>query len=155
MNMAFWVFSGIAALFLIGALLASRDTEIETKSLTETQVKDILANAIMETRSIMNEDKSGFNKNVIGLQKQISDLKEAISSFQTESENTSKHVQSMNKEIEILKIRQHTLDKKIAAKDKRMEICFSKESQPVPVNILPKGKGQDALLKKSGIKEKQ
>lgn len=66
--------------------------------------------------------------------------------------NTASKIKHLHDEIEILKIRQRTLDRKLTSRQS-MDIRITKDSEPVQVKVAPniKGSGKEALLRKAGI----
>lgn len=68
----------------------------------------------------------------------------------------SQDLKKLTDEVEILKIRQHSMDKKIIGKEQTFNI---KTDQPIAVEFrnapppAPKGKGKASLLKRSGVEQ--
>jgi hypothetical protein len=67
--------------------------------------------------------------------------------------NVEKKMKSLDDDVQILKVRQHTLDKKIIAKEQTLNVKLNGE--PIAVDIVdkrkPTPKGKDSLLKRSGV----
>lgn len=81
----------------------------------------------------------------------------------------AKQIKMLQREFEVLKVQQHSLDKKILGTTKHLNVKILRESDPIPVQdegldeaqkgnknppaYLSKGKGKESLLKKSGVRQ--
>lgn len=157
-----YIFIGVSVIALILAFYSSRAQDED--SIADDRIKQTMADISrlrngtdVDTKNIFSRLERVENSQ-ISTQVISQTVDERIQNALLNYGNQHIHeLRRLGKEIEILKVQQHSLDKKIIAKETQLNVRFLKESDPIPVvpvrPPLPKGKGQEALIKKSGVKE--
>ena len=137
-----YVLCGFAALMLVAAVFIYSNSEgnsfeklLEITQETKGEAKKAVATC------------SNFQDSLMNLSRQAELSNNAINNLRIE-------FQKVRTENEILVVRQHTLEKRLASKERNINLRLN-NGETIPVEILqkvhPKGQGATALLKRAGV----
>jgi mannitol-specific phosphotransferase system IIBC component len=143
---------------LFGAAVVMLVAAVFIYSNREENSFDKLLSAVNEAKA---ETKSATTKLTDATSK-VDELKQLVDDrtgiLALELENLKKQFEKVKTENEILVVRQHSLEKKIIAKDRNVNLTVNPGSAPIAVEILqkpPPVPTKKPLLEKAGIKKKQ
>ena len=163
MNSIYILFA-LAALMLIAAVYLYSTSENNSYDKLNLSIQDAKVAADRAEKSCAT-----FQKTLEAINTRLNDTQISIVTAEQGIQNALGPVKTelseVKKEFSIINVRQSTLEKKIYQKDRNINLRLNNglDGKPIEVELyqkpppvspppLPKGKGQEALLKKAGVR---
>lgn len=154
----------VVALILIslGAIgivlgIAAMKQEKENKEASAEEISNLrsenrfLTKSVKDAQGRLDTEIASRDKDFLAVDDRLAKQEEEISALQKNSvENAKAHVEfvKLKKDFEIAQVRIQTLERKIAGLTRNVNVNFT---NPIVVDSLKKGRGQEALLERSGV----